>query len=396
MARSDFSIQEYCGTTLADPGVLRLPLVSFVLTRHADEDFGPTIDALRAQTYPRFEVIVVDAAATIASRATLESRIDGDPRFKRVEAGTDPGPFGRTSLGLAAAQGEFITFLDAVQLPLPGFACSHIQAHLASHHSIAFTASPIATEASARVEPSHPFLGSGSASPCLAPMLRLGCLDDESFARLASSTTLVEPTTLGWTASTGALQMYRRFLIDLLRLVDDAAEPPASADAYYAPLCQWLGGSAAIDVPLATRPPATASQAVEAAAMAGDRHKLAVWAENGSDFCRRIGPQRYWDALVLLLGQRPVMEGSPQESIKGIDHLMPRLSNAFGEQQAIQRLDDRLPRATVIALLKRHYGTSLPLRIHWALHSLGLHRMHQRIRQHLRTRRTGRAVHKTQ
>jgi len=401
MDRSDFSIQDRGEATLAPPGAIRLPLVSFVLTRQPGDDFARVIEAMRMQTYPRFEAILVDAGATASSRTAMERQIDGDPRFKTVSVDTAPGPFGRASLGLAASEGEFVTFLQATELPVPSFAAFHIQAHLASRHNVAFTASSISMDEPARGDLLPP--ASPAPAPAAAwlqpatPVLRLSCLADDVFADLASRTTLLEPARLGWSASPDAAQMYRRFIIDLLDPGAGAStEQPSSPAALYAPLCQLLGGSAAIGMPLSRRLPVaippTAGREAEAS-VADDRLRLRVWASNGSDFARRIGSQRYWDGLTLLLGGlRPGSGKLPSvaQIAERTDGLLPLLVHAFGERRAIHRLDSQLPRPDVLAILRKHHGAGLPLRVHFALHTTVLRQMNERVRQHLRARKSKR------
>ncbi|WEK49762.1 MAG: glycosyltransferase family A protein [Candidatus Kaistia colombiensis] len=401
MNTSDFSIQNVGAGQLARPGAIRLPLVSFVLTRGAGSDFGATIEAVRAQDYPRCEIIVVDAGATDASRATLEHQIGGDPRFRRVPSDTDPGPFALATLGLAAAEGEFVAFLDATELPLPGFASAHIQTHLASRHNVAFTASQVSLSQPGPISPPPTPSQIDSAKPWLqpaTPVLRLACLDDDGFAHLASSTALVEPMTQSWTASPDAAQMYRRFVIDLLQPVaDQSIALPASPAAHYAPLCQLLGGSAAIQLPLSRKLPGSRIEHVTspidgAWSTASDRHKLCVWAANGADLSHRIGAKRYWDAFASMLGLQPGATEipTPAEIADLTDGQFALLLEAFGEKKAIHGLNNLLPRPAILVILRKYYGHRLPLRVHWAVRSAALRQMHEGIRLYLRARRTRR------
>lgn len=398
MDTSDFSIQNVGADQLAKPGAIRLPLVSFVLAGQPGSDFGAAIEALRMQDYLRLEVIVVDCDATDADQPpVLDHQFADDPRFRRVRSPADLGPFPRTMLGLAAAEGEFVVFLAATDLPSPGFASAHIQAHLASRHNVAFTASPFLDEEAAPTGEREP-AASDAAGTWLQPkaaVLRLASLDDDRFAHLASRTALVEPTTRDWATSPEAIQVYRRFVIDMLHPPDAATAPPASAPAHFAPLCQLLGGSAAIRVPLSrslrTSATAPATSSAGAWSLAGDRHKLGVWAANGADFSRRVGYQRYWEAFATMLGFQPDAAAPSDAAIADlVAGNFPRLAAAFGEQQSIHHLHRLLSRRTILAVLRKHYGPRLPLRVHWAVRSAGLRKMHERIRLHLRARRNRR------
>ncbi|WP_336800442.1 glycosyltransferase family A protein [Kaistia sp. MMO-174] len=394
MDKSDFSIQNVGAGQLAMPGAIRLPLLSFVITGRPGSDFGPAIEALRIQDYPRFEVIVVEAGPAGDGPAALAPQVAADPRFKRVGASSDLGSFRLATIGLAAAEGEFVVFLDASELPSPGFASAHIQTHLASRHNVALTASPRhddeAIQAGGRMPAEMP-----APRPWLqpaVPVLRLASLDDDAFARLASSTALVEPAIRDWTASPATIQVYRRFVIDMLLPPDGADASPSSADAHFAPLCQWLGGSAAIRLPLLASRHAHAGPGASAGGLdwpvAGDRGKLGVWAANGAEFARRIGAKRYWDAFAAMLGLEPgAAMPDPAEIASLMDGPFAQLAGALGEREAIHQLQALLSRSAVLAILHRRYGQRLPLRIHWAIRSRALRQMHGNLRLYLRSRR---------
>lgn len=385
--RSDFSIQDIGSGQLAMPGAIRLPMLSFVLTGRSGADFGPAIEALRMQDYARFEVIVVDAAPTDSSRADVERQVAGDPRFRRIDAAPEADSFRQATLGLAAAEGEFVAFLDADERPSPGFASAHIQVHLASRHNIAFTASArhgdgpeqTAGRAPTEIRATAPWLQPAAA------VLRLASLDDAGFAELESGTVLVEPTTQGWTASADAVRVYRRFVLAMLLPPDGRTVPHSSADAHFAPLSQWLGGSAAIRVPLSKT--LHASPRAGAIGIARDRDKLGVWAANGAEFSRRIGTERYWNAFAALLDLKPGTTPAPAGIAELMDGPFALLAASFGEPQAIDHLAALLSRPAVLAILRKRHGGQLPLRTHWAVRSTGLRRMHESLRRYLRARR---------
>jgi len=387
MHKSGFSVGGLNATDPTGPHGIRLPLVSFILTRRPGEDFGQLIAAIRAQTYPRFEAILVDAVQSPGSETDIAQRVAGDPPFKHVPCDAEASAFERAALGLGAVEGEFVVFFSASELPLPEFAGAHIQVHLASRHNIAFTASRRATTTGPDV-----IFGSGLVNAAVPPMLpagpvlRLACLGDDDFARLSARSTLVEPATLDWTISPDATRMYRRSILDLVHPVaGNFVAGPSSPATHYAPLCQLLGGSAAIAMPLSTKLPAPHT-ADASTGLVGDPPKLAVWAEHGSDFSRRIGPARYWDALSLMLGvaaERLTLA----ERADLLGGQLARLSKAFGCGQAIYHLDRLLPRPTVLAALRNHHGGRLPLRVHWALQSIAFRQLHEGIRTYLRARR---------
>lgn len=69
-------------------------------------------DAL-AQTVPDLEVIVIDDASADDSAAVAERLAREDPRVRLVCAAENAGPGAARTLGLRAAQGEWIAILDA-------------------------------------------------------------------------------------------------------------------------------------------------------------------------------------------------------------------------------------------------------------------------------------------
>jgi glycosyltransferase involved in cell wall biosynthesis len=93
------------------------PKVSIVITAYNAERFiGACVKAALAQTYPNFEVLLVDDGSTDRTATVCHSVID--PRFRYVM----PGRVGRPkalNLGVTAASGEYIAINDADDLSLP-------------------------------------------------------------------------------------------------------------------------------------------------------------------------------------------------------------------------------------------------------------------------------------
>lgn len=85
---------------------------------------GATVQALLAQTYPDFEVIILDDASTDATAAIAQSAGAGDPRLRVIRG--EPLPAGWMGKNWAchqlsqAASGEWLIFTDADVRWLPG------------------------------------------------------------------------------------------------------------------------------------------------------------------------------------------------------------------------------------------------------------------------------------
>lgn len=86
------------------------PLLSVVIPNWNGERFlRPCIDALRHQTHPTLEVIVVDNASSDGSQALLRAEY---PDVTLIALPSNHGFTGACNAGMARAQGEFISLLN--------------------------------------------------------------------------------------------------------------------------------------------------------------------------------------------------------------------------------------------------------------------------------------------
>lgn len=94
------------------------PFVSVVLcTRDRPERLRRALPALLAQSYPSFEVLVVDnAPEREAARRLLEERFASEPRVRYVPE-PRPGLSAARNRGLRHARGGFVAYLDDDELP---------------------------------------------------------------------------------------------------------------------------------------------------------------------------------------------------------------------------------------------------------------------------------------
>lgn len=100
---------------------------------NAAETLRDAIDSVLAQTYPAYEIIVVDDGSRDAT-AELAQAYREPVRLIRQ---TNAGPAAARNAGIAAASGELIAFLDADDVWLPSKLGSQV-AFLASHPHYAF------------------------------------------------------------------------------------------------------------------------------------------------------------------------------------------------------------------------------------------------------------------
>ncbi|HPI71773.1 MAG TPA: glycosyltransferase family 2 protein [bacterium] len=93
-----------------------LPLVSVVIPTFNRADLLPAaIDSVLGQTYERLEILVVDDGSTDHTMEVLRPYAD---RI-RVIAGEHRGPSAARNLGMRAATGEYLCFLDSDDVYYP-------------------------------------------------------------------------------------------------------------------------------------------------------------------------------------------------------------------------------------------------------------------------------------
>lgn len=96
-------------------------LVSIVVPAYNAERFiQATIDSVRAQSYPHWELlIVVDANSKDGTRKIVEAAAHADTRVKLLESPEAKGTTKNRNYALDRARGEFIAFVDADDLWRP-------------------------------------------------------------------------------------------------------------------------------------------------------------------------------------------------------------------------------------------------------------------------------------
>ena len=107
-----------------------MTLVTIVVPAYnAEATLAETLDSLLSQTFPEFEILVIDDGSSDGTAALAQSY--DDPRI-RVIRQKNRGLAGARNRGIAEAIGRYIGFCDADDLWRPGKLAAHI-AHLRSN-----------------------------------------------------------------------------------------------------------------------------------------------------------------------------------------------------------------------------------------------------------------------
>lgn len=95
-----------------------LPLISIIMPTHnAGRYIGKAIESVLAQTYPNWELLIVDDASTDETESVVRSFDDSRIYYKKARRIGHPAGVRNTALRMA--QGELIAFLDSDDLYYP-------------------------------------------------------------------------------------------------------------------------------------------------------------------------------------------------------------------------------------------------------------------------------------
>ena len=96
------------------------PLVSVITPAYNSARFiTETIKSVQTQTYPRWEMIVVDDGSQDNTRELVESKAEEDGRILLVRLSKNAGPAVARNTAMEKARGRYIAFLDSDDLWLP-------------------------------------------------------------------------------------------------------------------------------------------------------------------------------------------------------------------------------------------------------------------------------------
>ena len=120
-----------------EPHLSTVPLVSVVIPCYNQAHFlGEAIESVLAQSYPNFEIIVVDDGSPDDT-----SEVAGRYPEVRLVRQENQGLSGARNAGLARSEGEYVVFLDADDRLLPEALETHLE-HLEAHPECAFVSGP--------------------------------------------------------------------------------------------------------------------------------------------------------------------------------------------------------------------------------------------------------------
>lgn len=249
-----------CGiplTQLSADG-LKPPLISFVLICWNYEKYvGQAIRSIKHQDYAHFECLVVDNGSNDNSASVIQSEIRGDPRFSLKCFDQNNGQLGAAIWALDHIRGGFVVFVDADDVLFTNFASSHVQAHLALPKSVALTSSgvteidaegKILTSRYSHINIDQKFIIRGLCPR--SKIIRLPTVSDEHYELIASNIGTIPRDIAGWHWGPGTASMYRKSMLDLVRIGDGESVQMRSADTHFNYMCHAFAASAVIDLPL--------------------------------------------------------------------------------------------------------------------------------------------------
>ena len=116
------------------------PRVSVIIIVYNGETYlAEAIDSVLAQTWPDYELLVVDDGSHDGSRELTQSYVDAHPervRLLRHPGGVNRGMSATRNLGLTHAKGELVAFLDADDIWAPGKLAEQVAKPLTAVDSI--------------------------------------------------------------------------------------------------------------------------------------------------------------------------------------------------------------------------------------------------------------------
>jgi teichuronic acid biosynthesis glycosyltransferase TuaG len=89
-------------------------LVSIIMPSFNSADYiSESVDSVLAQSYENWELVIADGGSNDISQRLLDKLEATDPRIRTIRNSSDKGPADARSIGIRAAAGKYIAFLDA-------------------------------------------------------------------------------------------------------------------------------------------------------------------------------------------------------------------------------------------------------------------------------------------
>ena len=115
-------------------------LVSIITPSYNSEKFiSETIESVINQTYPNWEMIIIDDQSTDKSCDIVEKYSADDPRIRLIKSEVNQGPALSRNTGIKESRGRYIAFLDSDDIWAKKKLELQIENLNRSEHSISFT-----------------------------------------------------------------------------------------------------------------------------------------------------------------------------------------------------------------------------------------------------------------
>lgn len=152
-----------------------MPAVSVITPSYKSKKFiYETLNSIRNQSYSDFEVIVVDDASPDNSADYISSVLP-DERFKLIRLERNVGAAEARNVGLRAAKGRYIAFLDADDLWFPRKLEKQLEFMREKDAAFSFTAYEVISEAGELMRDCIPVPGTINKNQYLGNTI-IGCL----------------------------------------------------------------------------------------------------------------------------------------------------------------------------------------------------------------------------
>jgi len=231
--------------------LLKLPLVSFVVTSFNYEDYVvKTLESIKNQTYENIEIIVVDDCSKDKSVEKIKEFAQKNKRvpIKIIEHDCNKGQMAAIQTGLKNTQGQFICFVDSDDILIKDYAKTLLRVHLST--SVAFVSAQI-VEIGEHEEIHTTYSVSSFQKEksfelkSLKDLLKID-VDNVDFEVF----TLKKKPFGGWYWSAMSANMFRKSALDLFLNYDTPQNWRICPDKFLLNFAHLLGGSAIVYAPL--------------------------------------------------------------------------------------------------------------------------------------------------